>query len=116
MRLQGTTIEVRSLSESTDFYENVLGFEPGEFYESTKWQPYRVGGQYFAIREVDHRAPRDDFDITNFEVDDVDGMWDKVKGSAVVVEALRTTPYGTYKFVVADPDGYRLGFVGKKTG
>jgi hypothetical protein len=21
------------------------------------------------------------------------------------------TPYGTYKFVVKDPDGYRLGFV-----
>jgi uncharacterized glyoxalase superfamily protein PhnB len=34
-----------------------------------------------------------------------------VKDSADVAEPLAETPYGTYKFVVKDPDGYRLGFV-----
>jgi uncharacterized glyoxalase superfamily protein PhnB len=34
-----------------------------------------------------------------------------VKDSAEVAEPLGPTPYGTNKFVVKDPDGYRLGFV-----
>ena len=40
MRIQGITIEVGDLAASKDFYENVLGFQPGEYYEPTKWQPY----------------------------------------------------------------------------
>jgi uncharacterized glyoxalase superfamily protein PhnB len=34
-----------------------------------------------------------------------------LKDSAEVAETLAPTPWGTYKFVVRDPDGYRLGFV-----
>ena len=77
----------------------------------TKWQPYHFGDQYFAIRDVDDKKPHDDFDITNFELDDLEGVWAPVEDSADVAEPLAETPYGTYKFVVKDPDGYRLGFV-----
>ena len=111
MRIQGITVEVSDLSASKDFYENVLGFQPGEHYEPTKWQPYTFADQYFAIREIESKTPRDDLDITNFELDDVEELWARVKGSAEVAEPLAPTPYGTYKFVVKDPDGYRLGFV-----
>jgi predicted enzyme related to lactoylglutathione lyase len=111
VRIQGITIEVSDLAVSKDFYENVLGFVAGEYYAPTKWQPYDFGDQYFAIREVDDKKPHDDFDITNFELDDVEGVWARVKDSADVAEPLAETPYGTYKFVVKDPDGYRLGFV-----
>jgi catechol 2,3-dioxygenase-like lactoylglutathione lyase family enzyme len=111
MRIQGTTIEVRHLPTSRNFYENVLGFEPGQYCEPTKWQPYVFGDQYFAIREITDKKPHDDFDITNFELDDVEGLWLRVKDSVEVAEPLERTPYGTYKFVVKDPDGYRLGFV-----
>jgi catechol 2,3-dioxygenase-like lactoylglutathione lyase family enzyme len=114
MRIQGTTIEVSDIARSRTLYEDVLGFEPGEFYEPTKWQPYNFGDQYFALREVPGKKPHDDFDITNFELTDVESLWSRVKDRAEVVEELATTPYGTYKFVVKDPDGYRLGFVGKK--
>ena len=41
----------------------------------------------------------------------MEGLWARVKDSAEVAEPLATTAYGTYKFVVKDPDGYRLGFV-----
>lgn len=111
MRIQGITVEVSDLSVSKDFYENVLGFQPGAYYEPTKWQPYTFADQYFAIREVESKTPRDDLDITNFELDDVEELWARVKGSAEVAYPLAPTPYGTYKFVVKDPDGYRLGFV-----
>jgi catechol 2,3-dioxygenase-like lactoylglutathione lyase family enzyme len=111
VRIQGITIEVSDLAKAKRFYENVLGFEPGQFYEPTSWQPYNFGDQYFAIREMVNRQPHDDFDITNFELDDVEGLWERVKDSAEIAEPLASTPYGTYKFVVKDPDGYRLGFV-----
>ena len=111
MRIQGITIEVSDLAKARDFYEKVLGFEPGEFYAPTKWQPYTFGDQYFAIREIAEKPPHDDFDITNFELDEVEELWEGVKDSAEVAEPLAATPYGTYKFVVKDPDGYRLGFV-----
>lgn len=58
----------------------MLGFQPGEYYEPTKWQPYDVDDQYFAIREVENKQPHDDFDITNFELDDVEALWARVKG------------------------------------
>jgi catechol 2,3-dioxygenase-like lactoylglutathione lyase family enzyme len=112
MRILGVTIEVSDLNQAKNFYENVLGFVPGEYYEPTKWQPYEFGGlQYFAIREVEGKKPHEDFDITNFELDDVEELWSRVKDSAEVAEPLALTPYGLYKFVVKDPDGYRLGFV-----
>jgi predicted enzyme related to lactoylglutathione lyase len=114
VRIQGITVEVSDLEVSKDFYENVLGFAPGEYYAPTKWQPYEFGDQYFAIREVDDKKPHDDFDITNFELDDVEGVWARVKDSVDVAEPLAETPYGTYKFVVKDPDGYRLGFVQRR--
>src|SRR5262249_19285658 len=100
MRIQGITIEVSDLARARDFYENLLGFEPGEFYAPTKCQPYHFGDQYFGIREVAELRPRDDFDITNFELDEVDELWQRVKDSAEVAEPLAATPYGTYKFVV----------------
>jgi uncharacterized glyoxalase superfamily protein PhnB len=34
-----------------------------------------------------------------------------VKDAADVVEPLAKTPWGSYKFVIADPDGFHLGFV-----
>ena len=111
VRIQGITIEVSDLTVAKDFYETILGFQPGEYYAPTKWQPYTFGEQYFAIREVEDKRPHDDYDITNFEVDDVESLWARVKGSAEVAEPLAATPYGTYKFVVKDRDGYRLGFV-----
>jgi catechol 2,3-dioxygenase-like lactoylglutathione lyase family enzyme len=115
MRIQGITIEVSDLAAAKRFYEDLLGFVPGDFYEPTRWQPYDLGGRYFAIREIGHAKHRDDLDITNFDVDDVEDLWARVKDSAEVAEELGTTPYGTYKFVIKDPDGYRLGFVGRKS-
>jgi len=111
VRIQGITIEVSDLAKAKEFYELVLGFEPGAFYAPTKWQPYNFGDQYFAVREVADKRPRDDFDITNFELDEIDELWQRVKDAAEVAEPLEVTPYGTYKFVIKDPDGYRLGFV-----
>ena len=106
MRLQGTTICVADVSRSKAFYESVLGFQPGEFYEPTQWQPYWFEGQFFGIREVDSFSRQESFDITNFKVGEVEKLWNGVKDRAQVVDELATTPWGSYRFVVKDPDGY----------
>jgi catechol 2,3-dioxygenase-like lactoylglutathione lyase family enzyme len=111
MRLQGTTVCVADVARSKAFYEGVLGFEPGEFYEPTRWQPYWFDDGFFGIREAPSFTRPDSLDITNFKVADVEGLWNRVKDQAEVVDELETTPWGSYKFVVRDPDGYLLGFV-----
>lgn len=47
----------------------------------------------------------------NFEVDDVDGWWKRLRDDADVLEPLMDTEYGTRKFTIRDPDGNELGFV-----
>jgi catechol 2,3-dioxygenase-like lactoylglutathione lyase family enzyme len=42
VRIQGITIEVSDLAVSKGFYENVLGFLPGEYYDPAKWQSYTL--------------------------------------------------------------------------
>ena len=111
LSIQGLTIEVKNLERSRRFYEDVLGFEPGAFYEPTRWQPYNFGAQFFGIREIPEEQRRSRLDILNFVVGDVEGLWVRVKEAADVVDPLAKTPWGSYKFVIADPDGFHLGFV-----
>jgi catechol 2,3-dioxygenase-like lactoylglutathione lyase family enzyme len=57
-RIQGITIQVSDLAVSKDFYESTLGFEPGEYYEPTKWQPYTFGEQYSPFGREQEAARR----------------------------------------------------------
>lgn len=113
--LQVVTISVASLETSRAFYEAVLGFEPDVYYEPTRWQSYRLeGASGFGIRETPSLIRSTTDDIINFTVRDVEALWEKVKDNTLVVEEdLATTPWGAYKFVVRDPDGFRLGFIGQ---
>jgi len=47
----------------------------------------------------------------NFNVANVDTLWQQMQGTADVVEPLFDTPYGTRKFTIRDLDGNELGFV-----
>jgi len=114
MNIQTVTITVSNMKNSKAFYEEVLGFTPDEFYEPTNWQPYRFNDQLFGIREKTGFVRPESFDITNFETDDVEELWARVKDKAAIVEELAPTPWGSYRFVVKDPDGYNVAFVAKK--
>lgn len=114
MNIQTVTITVSDMKRSKAFYEEVLGFKPDEFYAPTNWQPYRFNDQLFGIREKPGFARAESFDITNFETEDVDELWARVKDKAKVVEELAPTPWGSYRFVIQDPDGYSVAFVARK--
>lgn len=106
MNLSGITRTVASVTESRKFYEELLGFEPDAFYEPTCWQSYRVqDGVFFAIGE----APGSTNEIV-FAVADVEALWLRVKDRVEVIHPLEKTPWGTYRFVIRDPDGHLLAF------
>ena len=46
----------------------------------------------------------------NFEVKNIDTLWEQLKDKAEVVEPLFDTPYGTRKFTIKDLHGNELGF------
>ena len=43
-------------------------------------------------------------------VDDLEGLWARIKDQVQVVNPLERTPWGTYRFVISDPDGHLLAF------
>jgi uncharacterized glyoxalase superfamily protein PhnB len=53
-------------------------------------------------------------DIINFDVEDLEQLWNKIEEKCVIETKLEKTPWRSYKFVIRDPDGYRLGFCQKK--
>ena len=114
MQLQVVTLSVKSLECSRPFYEQILGFDPDIFYEPTRWQSYKFDGESgFGIIEVPDLVRCRNGDIINFSVDDVKALWYRVKDQVEIEANLEKTPWGTYKFVIRDPDGFRLGFVEK---
>jgi predicted enzyme related to lactoylglutathione lyase len=113
--IQAVTISVSNLEASKRFYEEVLGFEPDLYYEPTRWQSYHSEGRAFlGIAEVVGYHKAASLDIINFDIEDIEAYWAQVKGQVDVEAPLEETPWGSYKFVIRDPDGNRLGFVGKQ--
>jgi predicted enzyme related to lactoylglutathione lyase len=106
MEFLGITHTVKDIEKAKKFYEDVLGFKPGPFYEPTDWQPYQCQqGVFFAIGLSPGST-----DETSFVVDDIEALWSRVKEKAEVIHPLENTPWGTYRFVIKDPDGHLLAF------
>ncbi len=106
VKLLGVTRVTSDLEASKRFCEDVLGFEPDSFYGPTRWQSYKAQeGVFFAIGE----APGSTDEIS-FTVSAVEALWEQVRDRAEVVCPLEKTSWGTYRFVVKDPDGNLLAF------
>ena len=110
MKIQAVTISVSDLQSSKRFYEEVLGFEPDMLYE--KWQSYNSEeSSFFAIIEVPDLVRPQTMDIINFTIPNVNSFWNEIKDKVEAEMSPTKTPWGSYKIVVLDPDGYRIGFV-----
>ncbi len=110
-RLTHVRANVRNLADAIAWYEDLLGI-PAEGH----WPPhaptyahFSLGPAQFAIGRYDP-APATGARF-NFEVDSADEWWARLGQTADVVEPLTTTPYGSRKFTIRDPDGNELGFV-----
>lgn len=106
MELSGLTHIVTNLDKAKHFYEKILGFKPGGFYAPTHWQSYECQeGVFYAIGEMPGSTNE-----TSFTVQDIEDFWLQVKDKVEVVNPLEKTPWGTYRFVIIDPDGNLLSF------
>jgi catechol 2,3-dioxygenase-like lactoylglutathione lyase family enzyme len=104
------TISVSNLEISKRFYEEILGFEPDMVYE--RWQSYKCQeSAFFAIIEVPDLARPQTLDIINFVIPDVNAFWTKIKDRVKAETPPTRMPWGSFKIVVLDPDGYRIGFL-----
>ena len=75
MRIQGITVEVSNLAVSKGSTRTLSGSRRASTTRRHSGSPTTSATSYFAIREVDEKKAHDDFDITNFELDDVGGVW-----------------------------------------
>lgn len=115
LAIQAVTITVSNLEKSKQFYEEILGFEPDSYYEPTRWQCYHSEGRaYLGISEVSNYQKKESDDIINFDIENIEEFWEKIKEYVDVETELGKTSWGSYKFVIRDPDGNRLGFAEKK--
>ena len=110
-KLTHVRANVRELHKAIKWYETVLGFECNGTDINDRWQYADFAtetGAVFAIA-VGENVPS--YGRFNFDVDDVDTMWNKLKDKAEIVQSIETMPYGTRKFTIKDLDGNELGFV-----
>ena len=111
MKILGITQTVASLERSKQFYGDILGFKPESFYKPTRWLSYQCQeGVFFAVGE----AAVGSTDEVAFAVSDIDAFWEKVRDKVGFVDPLEKTPWGTYRFVIRDPDGHLIAFGGEE--
>lgn len=108
--LQHVRANVRDLHKSIEWYTRVLGFELDSLWpvENPSYADFlsRENTSVFSIMVDPHGASSARF---NFDVDDVDQVWDLLKNRVEIIEDIHDTPYGTRKFAIADPDGNVIG-------
>ncbi|NBJ89817.1 VOC family protein [Acutalibacter sp. 1XD8-36] len=111
MKLGHVKLGVSDIKRSVEWYTQVLGFEVDSFTpkDEPTYYDFKGTGATFSIGQAEHSGIYHG-GRTNFEVEDVDGLWESLKGNATVVESIWDTPWGTRKFTIADPDGNELGF------
>jgi len=106
-----TTLGVRDVLASIDFYARALGFdvvvtmgEPANFALLAN----RDVGLGLTQVEV---PPVGDYACCYVDVDGVEALHERcVEAGARITNPLTRWPWGTYDFVVADPDGHQLAF------
>ena len=107
----------RDVEAAASFYRDLIGFETT--FESDWYVSLRLGDYELAILAHDHptvpvgyaELPRGV--IVNLEVSDVDGIHNRLAGSAGVnvVLPLRDEDFGQRHFIIAAPDGVLLDII-----
>ena len=116
-------IKVKSITRSLAFYRDILGFETmmKNPENDPVWMMLGKGNALIMLQQeesIDEEYPalkgKSGGALTFFiQVDDIDSLYERVKGNADLVKPLAATPYGKREFAVQDPDGFILTFAGE---
>jgi catechol 2,3-dioxygenase-like lactoylglutathione lyase family enzyme len=118
MNITHTCIITDDVQRLRDFYRTVLGIEAKEFTEHYVEFPIEhVTLSLYSLMEHEKLAPGSAMAASNksimleFEVDDVDTQYDRLKDIAVEwVMSPTTFPWGNRSIYFRDPDGNLLNF------
>ena len=109
-KLTHVRANVRDLHRAIEWYETVLGFECIGTDINDRWQYAGFASENGAVFSI-AVDPKPSHGRFNFDVDNVDSLWQSLKDRVDIVQPIETMPYGTRKFTIKDPDGNELGFV-----
>ncbi len=108
---QITFIYVRDLSRSSEFYEDLLGFELVVDQGSCRIVK-AAGDAYLGYCEKGGGVDNPVGIILTFVTPDVDAWYAKLNAAGLEMEGkpVLNEKFGIYHFFLSDPDGYKLEF------
>jgi predicted enzyme related to lactoylglutathione lyase len=101
---------VTDMARARAFYEGELGLKSSQEMAGGKWVEYDVGGGIFALTNIaaERWKPSDQGTAVAFEVDDLDGMVDKLKASGTTFFMEKSETPLCWMAIVHDPDGNKV--------
>lgn len=114
-KLAHVRVNVENYERALNWYTTVLGFKVAGTWPLEKPNYAHFESEYgatFSIMEDQNFPSHGRF---NFNVSDVESLWNELKDKVTVIEELFETPWGSKKFTICDLDGNELGFVQEKT-
>ena len=92
--MQAATVSVCHQERGKRIYEDVLGFEPDEYHDQTRWQSYHAEGRaYFAIIENPDCGPEVTSDVIDFDPDGIEDLWDSIAEKTDIELPLQETTW-----------------------
>jgi predicted enzyme related to lactoylglutathione lyase len=104
-----TTLGVRSVPDSIEFYRSAVGFEVVHAMgDPPTFAMIGADDAGLGLGQVEAPAVAG-FAVCYFNVDGVEELHDRcVAAGATITAPLTRQPWGNYDFVIADPDGHQI--------
>jgi uncharacterized glyoxalase superfamily protein PhnB len=106
-------LSTKDLQGTLAFYRDVLGFELDNFNEEWGWLHIHKDNVSLMFSLPNEHEPFEKPVCTGsfyFYTDDVDALWEKLKGAPYIYYGLENFEYGMREFAIKDNNGYILQF------
>ncbi len=103
----------KEIKETVDYYVNVLGFTSNAYEPGWSWASLQLDKTEIMLATPPAEVPFEKPIFTGsiyFKTDNVDQLWDKLKGKTKICYGLENFDYGMREFAVYDNNGYLLQF------
>src|SRR5438105_11371570 len=104
---------VDDVRATIDWYVSVLGFEEGNYVADWQWGIIKKDEVLIMLAKPNEHTPYNGPMFTGslyINTDDVDDLWESLRGSSYVVYGLDNFEYGMREFAIKDYNGYILQF------
>ncbi len=108
--ISAVTFRVVNMTESVQFYRDVLGMELLYGGEGTGFSSLRARDTQSAILNLEQGKPVIRWGRLIFYVTDVDALWNHLKDQGFDPEIPQDASWGERYFHISDPDGHELSF------